>query len=154
MNTHTYEIVDSAFRHPLIARVDVWGPGWNGWDPDLDLGENVRRRMWRVSELDRVADERERKTRRAEQGQQVVGKQREEDNWAGMWKASDEHTHLEESNAEETTVEDGVKMGSWLEAIGSVPEGCPAQGFDLVWTISQVSVRTALADESTPSLPL
>lgn len=44
-------------------------------------------------------------------------------------------------------------MGSWLETIGSVPEGCPAQGFDLVWTISQVSVRTALADEMTRAYP-
>lgn len=45
MNTHTYEIVDAALRHPLVD-VDVWGPKWKHWDPSLSVAENVRRRSW------------------------------------------------------------------------------------------------------------
>jgi hypothetical protein len=143
MNTHTYELVDSALRHPLISRVDVWGPEWNGWDPEVDIGENVRRRMWRINEIDKVVERKKREGRKARSrsraGEQVGGRQREEDDWAGIWKDRDEQVRMEEQDAEETTVEDGVKMGKWLEAVGQVSEGCPAEGFDLVWTISYVA---------------
>lgn len=144
MNTHTYEIVDSALRHPLISRVDVWGPGWNGWDPEVNIGENVRRRMWRVSEIDKVAKKKEMDERRARAGEQVVGRQREDNDWAGIWKDSDHQVRLEEqaSEMEKSTVEDGVKMGKWLEVVEGVAEGCPAEGFDLVWTISYVVLRS------------
>lgn len=45
MNTHTYELVDAALRHPLID-VDVWGPKWKHWNASLSVAENVRRRSW------------------------------------------------------------------------------------------------------------
>ena len=52
MNTHTYEIVDAALRHPDIL-IDVWGPGWKGYDPALPLSVNVKRRQARLSQLER-----------------------------------------------------------------------------------------------------
>lgn len=144
MNTHTYEIVDSALRHPLISRVDVWGPGWNGWDPEVNIGENVRRRMWRVSEIDKVTKGKDTDERRARAGEQVVGRQREGDDWSGIWKDWDHQVRMEQqsSELEKSTVEDGVKMGKWLEVVEGVAEGCPAEGFDLVWTISYVVRRS------------
>ena len=51
MNTHTYEIVDAALRHPHVI-ADVWGPGWAGYNRSVPLSENVRRRAWRVAELE------------------------------------------------------------------------------------------------------
>ena len=146
MNTHTYEIVDSALRHPLIEDVDVWGPGWSGWHPDLDIGENVRRRMWRIAELERDVADRSRAEEEAASDEaketRGTGIQRDEDDWAGVWASGRSHSGQSVVagaaglGGNESTIVEGVKMDKWIEAIGSVPEGCPAERFDLVWTIS------------------
>lgn len=60
MNTHTYEIIDAALRHPHII-TDVWGPGWAGYDRSVPLSENVRRRAWRVAHLEESQRAHERK---------------------------------------------------------------------------------------------
>ncbi|WVQ79250.1 hypothetical protein IAT38_001346 [Cryptococcus sp. DSM 104549] len=52
MNTHTYEIVDAALRHPHLI-VDVWGPGWAGYDRSIPLSANVRKRAHRLSQLEK-----------------------------------------------------------------------------------------------------
>ncbi|KAL1413682.1 hypothetical protein Q8F55_001461 [Vanrija albida] len=51
MNTHTYEIVDAAIRHPNVI-VDVWGPGWSGYDWNVTLSVNVKRRANRVADIE------------------------------------------------------------------------------------------------------
>ena len=75
MNSHTYEIVDgeyalllrsltdmvvcaAALRIPHL-KVDVWGPGWAGYDRHLSLSTNIRRRQCRLSELERWDEEAE-----------------------------------------------------------------------------------------------
>lgn len=62
MNTHTYELVDAALRHPSI-QVDVWGPGWAGYDASLPLSVNVKRRSWRIYRLEKARKEWERRVR-------------------------------------------------------------------------------------------
>ena len=143
MNTHTYEIVDSALRHPLIEHVDVWGPKWSGWHPDLDIGENVRRRMWRIAELERDEADRSRaeeKVARDEaQDTRGMGMQKDEDDWAGVWRSESGQSVVASATGlggNESTIVEGVKMDKWIDAIGSVPAGCPAERYDLVWTIS------------------
>ena len=96
--------------------------------------------MWRVSEIDKVAERKARESQKEDTEEQVIGRQREENDWAGIWKQPDDQIAVAEQELKESTVEDGVKMGRWLEEIGEVPEGCPAERFDLVWTISYVNL--------------
>jgi len=51
MNTHTYEIVDAALRHPN-AIVDVWGPGWKGYNKSEPLSINIKRRQNRIHQIE------------------------------------------------------------------------------------------------------
>ncbi|ADV22474.1 Hypothetical Protein CGB_E3050W [Cryptococcus gattii WM276] len=62
MNTHTYEIVDAALRHPHLI-VDVWGPGWAGYNRSIPLSANIRKRAHRVSQLEKSKAEFEKKQR-------------------------------------------------------------------------------------------
>src|SRR4051794_3488719 len=39
----------AAIRYPHID-VDIWGPKWKHWDPELTVSENVRRRGWKPIE--------------------------------------------------------------------------------------------------------
>jgi hypothetical protein len=50
MNTHTYEIVDAALRLSNVT-VDVWGPGWKGYDKSWPLSANIKRRQHRLHQL-------------------------------------------------------------------------------------------------------
>lgn len=63
MNTHTYEIVDAALRHPHLI-VDVWGPGWAGYNKSIPLSANIRKRAHRVSQLEKSKVEFEKKQRK------------------------------------------------------------------------------------------
>lgn len=63
MNTHTYEIVDAALRHPHLI-VDVWGPGWAGYNKSIPLSANIRKRAHRVSQLEKSKNEFEKKQRK------------------------------------------------------------------------------------------
>lgn len=113
MNTHTYEIVDAAIRHPHIARLDVWGPKWRYWDASVPVSENIRRRMWWIWELE---------------GRRAVREQQ-----AGPGNATD----VEAGNqlfAEEYMSRD--EMDEWWAVARESVANCPFEGFDLVWTIS------------------
>lgn len=114
MNTHTYEIIDAAIRHPHVARLDVWGPKWRYWDPDAPLSENMRRRMWWIDEL-------ETRKRIVEERLRMMGNV----------------TQSVEANqlvAEELMSRE--EMDAWWAAAKDKVEGCPAQRFDVVLTIS------------------
>jgi hypothetical protein len=116
MNTHTYEIVDAAIRHPHVSRLDVWGPKWRYWDSEVPLSENMRRRMWWMDELE------SRRRRVMEWLQPAVGNE----------------TDVTDANQlvpEELMTRQ--EMDAWWQAAkeGKV-EDCPAQRFDVVWTIS------------------
>ncbi|ODN78592.1 hypothetical protein L202_04199 [Cryptococcus amylolentus CBS 6039] len=72
MNTHTYEIVDAALRHPGLI-VDVWGPGWAGYDRSIPLSANIRKRSHRISQLEKSKEAFEKKRRNIRsKGKQVV----------------------------------------------------------------------------------
>ncbi|KAJ9119301.1 hypothetical protein QFC24_005772 [Naganishia onofrii] len=118
MNTHTYEIVDAAIRHPGISRLDIWGPKWRYWDPTVALSENVRRRMWWLDELEKrsllLQPPQGRKSRTA--ADLVDGNQ---------------------IRAEELMT--GEEMDAWWLAVKEErSDSCPPKGFDLVWTISDI----------------
>ncbi|WVQ75041.1 hypothetical protein IAR50_004650 [Cryptococcus sp. DSM 104548] len=70
MNTHTYEIVDAALRHPGLI-VDVWGPGWAGYDRSIPLSANIRKRSHRTSQLEKSKEAfgRQRETQRGKKKQ-------------------------------------------------------------------------------------
>lgn len=116
MNTHTYEIIDAAIRHPHIALLDVWGPKWRYWDPNVALSVNMQRRMWWIRELEG------RRARRDEE-RGTVG--RDEMEGRGNQLRAEELMSREE-------------MDAWWEdaAREEVVAGCPLEGFDVVWTIS------------------
>ncbi|GHJ89456.1 hypothetical protein NliqN6_5858 [Naganishia liquefaciens] len=119
MNTHTYEIVDAAIRHPHIARLDVWGPKWRYWDADVPVSENIRRRMWWIRELE---------ARRAEREQHFAGGNSTQ-GAEGNQLFAEEYMSREE-------------MDGWWALAGESVAGCPVQGFDLVWTISDIFKQT------------
>ncbi|WVN86840.1 uncharacterized protein L203_102014 [Cryptococcus depauperatus CBS 7841] len=117
MNTHTYEIVDAALRHPHLI-VDVWGPGWAGYDKSLPLSANVRKRAHRISQLEKSKaefDERQKekmqvRNKALKKGYQVSGEEEE------IWVKPD-----------------------WLS---SVPMECSDVRFDVVLTISNIYRET------------
>ncbi|KAJ9095307.1 hypothetical protein QFC21_005673 [Naganishia friedmannii] len=121
MNTHTYEIVDAAIRHPDISRLDVWGPKWRYWDPTVALSENMRRRMWWLDELEK----------RSSQLQAVLKRNRT---------ATDRMVDAAEGN--QIRAEDLMSRGEmdawWLAVKEQGSTSCPPKGFDLVWTISDI----------------
>ncbi|KAK4686530.1 hypothetical protein P7C73_g3598, partial [Tremellales sp. Uapishka_1] len=76
MNTHTYEIIDAAFRHPHIT-VDVWGPSWAGYNRSIPLSENVRRRAHRIAQLERSKEQWElEKWQKNEEREAIIEKER------------------------------------------------------------------------------
>lgn len=136
MNTHTYEIVDSLLRHPLVSKVDVWGPGWNGWDNDIDIGENVRRRMWRVWQLENTSDGQEANASKWSKRHfisRITGASADQDETRRH-----EKRDFEEPSTPPPRRGSDMSMKEWLQTSNAVPDGCPAQGFDLVWTISDI----------------
>nr|XP_019043618.1 hypothetical protein I302_08198 [Kwoniella bestiolae CBS 10118]OCF22548.1 hypothetical protein I302_08198 [Kwoniella bestiolae CBS 10118] len=78
MNTHTYEIVDAALRHPQLS-VDVWGPGWEGYDRSIPLSANIRKRAHRLAQLEssRRKFEEEQNVKK----QEMVEESEEEEQW-------------------------------------------------------------------------
>ncbi len=110
MNTHTYEIVDAALRHPNVI-VDVWGPGWKGYNKSLPLSVNIKRRQNRVHQM-----EQSRKSYEASRIEKKGG------SWFG------------------TRMEDGEAFGDWIEPewiFGDEENAeCGPIHFDAVLTIS------------------
>jgi hypothetical protein len=110
MNTQTYELIDAAIRHPHVSLLDVWGPKWRYWDPSVAVSENMRRRMWWIRELE------ERRAR-----------SEEDEGWNGLREGK-------QMRAEELMSRE--EMDGWWDAAKEDVKGCPAEGFDVVWTIS------------------
>ena len=108
MNTHTYEIVDAALRHSN-AIVDVWGPGWKGYNSSEPLSVNIKRRQNRIhqiesSEADYAAEAQRRKAR----GWFARTEEAEMEPWSiPDWAVDQENQHI-----------------------------CGEVKFDIVWTIS------------------
>lgn len=96
----------AALRHPDLE-VDVWGPGWSGYDPQAALSVNIKRRQNRLAQLERVKSAQEGTKRGSETSSQVAGQQ-------SMEKSEDE------------------RLLPWDEN----EERCGYVRFDLVWTIS------------------
>ena len=114
MNTHTYEIVDAALRHPNVV-TDVWGPGWKGYDRSIPLSENIKRRQQRVYQVEKSKLDHQEATIKRKSG-----------NWFG--------TRMEDK---------GEEIGEWvqpewdLDNLNQTTE-CGPIHFDIVLTISYV----------------
>lgn len=119
MNSHTYEIVDAALRHPQVI-VDVWGPGWAGYDWDVPLSVNVKRRANRVAHFEGVRAEYDAPVERAgEEG----GRE-----WPSMFPRS----------LVSPPSDDGAEAGTvpaWDEYVDSCNDRVR---YDIVWTISDI----------------
>jgi len=114
MNTHTYEIVDAALRHPN-AIVDVWGPGWKNYDRSVPLSVNLKRRQKRIQQIERSKAEYEaEKVRRLRKGWYARTEQAEMEPWM--------QPEWEDIDGETTDSGEGDECGDVR--------------FDIVWTIS------------------
>ena len=152
MNTHTYEIVDgkavvlayerylahtlvAALRHPHV-QVDVWGPGWSGYNDLLPLSVNVRRRQHRLVQL--VKARRDFEERIVLQHVEYAKKRRKRERWEWWtsWITRKRRlSPLELIKEAEESIEKWVDP-EWEDA----PAICGDKCFDLVWTISYVSL--------------
>ncbi|ORY34796.1 hypothetical protein BCR39DRAFT_461978 [Naematelia encephala] len=119
MNTHTYEIVDAAIRHPHTT-VDVWGPGWAGYDRSVPLSTNIRRRQRRLEQLAiaKAEFEADQEERRKEVGRQ--------NRWA-RWT----------TKPLEVFVEKHFVAPPWPDW-ATEEDTCGDENFDIVWTISDI----------------
>jgi hypothetical protein len=141
MNTHTYEIVDgmsslfiatdqlicrsAALRHPHI-QVDVWGPGWAGYNASLPISVNVNRRAYRIAQLE---------ASRAEFMSRQADRTRARES-AGEWmgRATGRNGRVQETEAGETVGEEVWERPAWVK--DGHDEDCGVLKWDIVWTIS------------------
>lgn len=142
MNTHTYEIVDAASRYPDL-KVDVWGPEWKGYDSSLPLSENVRRRAWRVQQLEedkaaweaqKDADERDRRTREEEEAKKWKNRVRSHPAVQLLLKAIAPENASPPSLPREEQPE-WTPRDEWDQP----GHECASVQWDIVWTISCVT---------------
>lgn len=126
MNTHTYEIVDASLRHPGVI-TDVWGPGWAGYNKSVPLSENVRRRAWRVAQMEESKEAYEARRKARFDGQMKVFMRRLKGDWDFANVQSVPVSEEEEGEAEQ-----------WAAPEWEGDDGAchPTVQFDVVWTIS------------------
>jgi hypothetical protein len=132
MNTHTYEIVDAALRHPNVI-VDVWGPGWKGYNQSIPLSRNVEMRARRISQLEQseaVWKAAKRQAREDWEGQERRRERRARWGWADVARIPGT---VESFQAEPLHV-GPWEVPEWGE--GDVGEGCSDVRWDIVWTMS------------------
>lgn len=139
MNTHTYELIDAALRHPHLT-VDVWGPHWAGYDPTLPVSTNLKRRAWRVYRLEQAKREWTEAVRLYELDVAEREKRVEEKRW---WSWADiRHRPVQkvEQVAMEADDERPVGPGEWVQPVWEVKDGdgeChESLKWDVAWTIS------------------
>ncbi|BEI83334.1 hypothetical protein CcaverHIS002_0312020 [Cutaneotrichosporon cavernicola] len=131
MNTHTYEIVDAALRHPNVI-VDVWGPGWAGYDWDVPLSVNVKRRANRIAQLEASRTEH---TAAAARARQAAARER----WASErndWFRKSAHPQPQATDV--SNEESDFEPWNTPEWIERVDECNDAVRYDIVWTISDI----------------
>ncbi|WWC65775.1 uncharacterized protein I303_108397 [Kwoniella dejecticola CBS 10117] len=127
MNTHTYEIVDAALRHPHLI-VDVWGPGWEGYDRSIPLSANIRKRAHRIAQL-------EKSKRDFEDEQESLRMEREKKRKISWLKPTSYFVDQTQVDPLEEEVQEWVKP-DWT---AEVPEECNKDvSFDIVFTISNI----------------
>ncbi|WWC92732.1 uncharacterized protein L201_007691 [Kwoniella dendrophila CBS 6074] len=135
MNTHTYEIVDAALRHPHLI-VDVWGPGWEGYNRSIPLSHNVRNRQNRIARLEQSKEEFD---------QNQIQKTLEMENKLTIQKKREwisrrfEVTRSPQS--ESPVLDEGSIEAEWAKPPWSneYPDECNEQTkFDVVFTISNI----------------
>lgn len=144
MNTHTYEIVDAALRHPHVI-VDVWGPGWKGYNQSIPLSRNVERRARRISQLERSEAVWNAAKRKAQEDWDGQERRRERRAWWGWAEVARTPGTVESFQAERLHV-GPWEVREWDDGEGEsdVGEGCSDAPWDIVWTISWVLPVTAL----------
>lgn len=135
MNTHTYEIIDAALRHPLVD-VDVWGPKWKDWDPELTVAENIRRRGWKgISKRKHNEEDESPAGPEHSKARTTASLGREQDDWVSALKLVDSAVPSHDDD-EATDEKDPGDVPNWPEE--GIEDGCPSNPFDMVWTISDI----------------
>jgi hypothetical protein len=132
MNTHTYEIVDAALRYPDVM-VDVWGPGWKGYNRSVPLSENVRQRAWRIQQLEESKADWIRKRREREETAEKQRSRRERRQW-WTWAEVARPPGMVETFDVEVLDDEEWEEPEW--DVGG--KGCSDVQWDVVWTISYV----------------
>ncbi|WWD04530.1 hypothetical protein V865_002600 [Kwoniella europaea PYCC6329] len=139
MNTHTYEIVDAALRHPQII-VDVWGPGWEGYDRSIPLSANIRKRAHRIAQLEQSKKDHEEQQnmRKVEREREMQLKNKKE--WYSRRLEVTRSPTDEIAEAVEEGEEEEWSKPAWYE---ETPEGCNSDiKFDIVFTVSNIYKET------------
>ena len=121
----------AALRHPHV-QVDVWGPGWAGYNASLSLSANVRRRAHRHDHLELSNfDQAERQRLRSLNRQARLRLQRSSSYW---WSV------LSVLAPPEPETDEIWSIPAWEDA----PAGCGTFRWDIVWTISCVNLQREL----------
>ncbi|WRT69629.1 uncharacterized protein IL334_006618 [Kwoniella shivajii] len=138
MNTHTYEIVDAALRHPHLI-VDVWGPGWEGYDRSIPLSANIRKRSHRISQLEKSKKEFDLAKSKTKEDKEKEIKRLAKREWISR--------RLEVTRS--PTIDNGIENIEDEEEIWTkpnwsdqIPEECSDVKFDVVFTISNIYSET------------
>ncbi|WWD20263.1 hypothetical protein CI109_104739 [Kwoniella shandongensis] len=134
MNTHTYEIVDAALRHPHLI-VDVWGPGWAGYDRSIPLSANIRKRAHRIAQLESSKADFEKIQREQADEKEKERKWREKREWLSR---TFEVTRAPVRGDEVVMGEEEEERWARPEWNEEVPEECSEVRFDVVLTISNI----------------
>lgn len=109
--------------------VDVWGPGWAGYDWAVPLSVNIKRRANRIAELEASEAEHNQtiQTQRREHAQAKAKWRRRKDSWWGRFLAHEDEPA-------------GVPEDAWVKpAWDTFNDNCnPQVQFDFAWTISDI----------------
>jgi hypothetical protein len=125
---HGTTLILAALRHPNII-TDVWGPGWKGWDNGLTISGNAKRRARRIEQIERSKAEYEEQQRlRAQARQREVERKQA---WA-KWTLGMSRMVLPEEIEYPPW-----QLPQWLD---DYDEGCGPVKWEIVWTISSVSL--------------
>lgn len=121
----------AALRHENVI-VDVWGPGWAGYDWDVPLSTNVKRRANRVASLEASLVEHQEMIRIGKEEKERQARERLARSWYQTLFGSSQD---EEEEEPEDDAPPPFVQPPWT----SFHEECsPAVRFDAVWTISDI----------------
>ncbi|EIW71580.1 hypothetical protein TREMEDRAFT_27838 [Tremella mesenterica DSM 1558] len=130
MNTHTYELVDAALRHPNVI-VDVWGPKWAGWNSSLPLSANIKRRQRRIAQLET--------SKRIWESEKQMEEERRKRKDRGWWFGFGDPGRPPGIEEEEESQQEWVKP-PWIteDENEEGEQACGEVVFDIAWTISDI----------------
>jgi len=115
---------------------DVWGPNWAGYNRSIPLSANVKRRANRISQLE--ASQSRHAARQISKRREWEGRRRKR-SWRRLIFAPG--SEKQDGDEEEVFEEEEWERPEWALKEDEEDE-CGDVGFDIVWTISYVSLHS------------